>query len=346
MGYTKKNILEYVKEDDVKFIRIAFVDPFGNQKNISIMPNELENAFDNGIMIDGKYIFKDNASKLLLVPDPNTISVLPWRPSQGRVVRMFSKILNKDHSFFACDTRSFLIKALESMKNDLFFQTKYDFYLLKTNEEGNPTKIPYDNASFMDIAPDDKGENVRREICLSLIEMDIKPVASHHESGPGQNRIFCQKDNPLKAADDAITFKSVVKTIASRNGLYADFLVKPIRNEVENRCYIEISGKNLNYEYKNLLNHYNEIELFLNPTKELYGDNEKIMLEDDSIIIEVTSLMNPYIAFGLIIYAMQDESLGDLNKNLCFEDALNKAKNSEFVKKYLPKELFDFYMSI
>ena len=65
MGYTKKNILEYVKEDDVKFIRIAFVDPFGNQKNISIMPNELENAFDNGIMIDGKYIFKDNASKLL-----------------------------------------------------------------------------------------------------------------------------------------------------------------------------------------------------------------------------------------------------------------------------------------
>ena len=94
MGYTKNNILEYVKEDDVKFIRIAFIDPYGNQKNISIMPNELENAFDNGIQIDGSRLFGSEASKIILIPDPDTISVLPWRPSQGRVVRMFSKIVN------------------------------------------------------------------------------------------------------------------------------------------------------------------------------------------------------------------------------------------------------------
>ncbi len=345
MGYTKNNILQYVEEDDVKFIRIAFIDPYGNQKNISIMPNELENAFDNGILIDGRKIFGDSASKIILIPDPDTISVLPWRPSQGRVVRMFSKIVNKDHSDFVCDTRGYLVKALDSLKDDIFFQTKYDFYLLKTNEDGMPTKIPYDNAGLMDIAPNDKGENVRREICLSLSEMGINPVASHHESGPGQNRIFCQKASPLKAADDAVSFISVVHTIASKNGLYADFSVKPVRDEVENKCYLEISGDNLESKYENLLKHYNEIELFLNPTKELYGD-EKVTFDDGSIVIEVTSLMNPYVAFGLIIYAMQDDTCGNSIKNTCFEDALTKATDSEFVKKYLPKEIFDFYKNM
>ncbi len=344
MGYTKNNILEYVKEDDVKFIRIAFTDAFGNQKNISIMPNELENAFDNGILIDGSPIFGKNASKLLLIPDPNTISVLPWRPSQGRVVRMFSKIVNKDYSDFVCDTRSFLVNAIANANDDISFQTKYDFYLLKADEEGIPTKLPYDYAGLMDIAPDDKGENVRREICLSLTEMGINPVASHHEYGPGQNRIYCQKETPLKAADDAITFKSVVKTIAARNGLYADFSVKPIKDEIENKCYVEITGSDLENKYKNLLNHYNEIELFLYPTNELYSERDKITFEDGSIIIEIASQMNPYLAFGLILYAMHDDSKGSNIKNTCYQDAQANALNSDFVKKYLPKEVIEFYI--
>lgn len=343
MGYTKNNILEYVKEDDVKFIRIAFIDPYGNQKNISIMPNELENAFDNGIQIDGSRLFGSEASKIILIPDPDTISVLPWRPSQGRVVRMFSKIVNKDYSDFMFDVRGFLKKAIENLNDSILFQTKYDFYLLKTNEDGISTNVPYDNAGLMDIAPIDKGENVRREICLSLDEMGINPIASHHEEGPGQNRIFCQKENPLKAADDAVSLISVVQTIASKNGLYADFSVRPIKNETLNKCYIEISGKNLENEYNNLLKHYNEIELFLNPTSDLYDEQEKIMFDDGNIIIEVTSHMNPYIAFGLILYAMKDENSVDQSKNKCFDDALNKALNSEFVKKHVAKEILEFY---
>lgn len=346
MGYTKSNILEYVKEDDVKFIRITFIDPYGNQKNISIMSDELENVFDNGIQIDGRKIFGSEASKIILIPDPDTISVLPWRPSQGRVVRMFSKIVNKDHSDFICDVREYLKKALDSLNGNVLFQTKYDFYLFKTDEDGETTNIPYDNAGLMDIAPNDKGENVRREICLSLNEMGINPIASHHEVGPGQNRIFCQSENPLKAADDAVSYVSVVQTIAAKNALHADFSVKPINNEAENRCYIEISGENIEHKYNNLLKHYNEIELFLNPTKELYDGLEKIILDDGKIIIEVSSLMNPYIAFGLIIYAFEDENNGDQNKNKCLEDALAKAFNSKFVSKYLPKELLNFYKNL
>lgn len=170
MKYSKQEVLQYVQEEDVKFIRLAFCNVFGKQKNISIMPDELPRAFAYGIAIDGSAIagFGDEAeSDLLLHPEPDTLMVLPWRPEHGRVVRMFCSISYPDGRPFVCDTRSLLKKAIsdaESAGISFAFGPEMEFYLFQLDTEGQPTKIPYDNAGYMDIAPEDKCENVRREI--------------------------------------------------------------------------------------------------------------------------------------------------------------------------------------
>ena len=179
----------------MKFIRLAFCDIFGNQKNISVMPRELARAFELGIpfqanMIDGFVCGKEN--ELRLVPDPATMAILPWRPQTGRVVRFFCHIKNLDGSDYEFDARYLLriaAKRLEEKNLECFIRTECEFYLFQTDEDGLPTKIPHDNATYFDIAPKDKAENVRREICLSLEQMGIAPETSHHQRGPGQNEI-------------------------------------------------------------------------------------------------------------------------------------------------------------
>ena len=213
MKYSKEEVMQYVFEDDVKFIRLAFCDVFGKQKNISIMPEELPRAFEYGITIDGSAIkgFGDEThSDLLLHPDAETLMVLPWRPEHGKVVRMFTSITYPDGRPFECDTRSLLKNAVSvANKNgyQFFFGAEQEFYLFKLDENGEPTKIPHDHASYMDIAPEDKGENVRREICLTLEQMGIRPESSHHEEGPGQNEIDFRYSDPLSAADNAMLSK-------------------------------------------------------------------------------------------------------------------------------------------
>ena len=248
MKYTKDEVLQYVAEEDVKFIRMAFCDPFGRPKNISIMPGELSRAFAYGIAIDGSAIpgFPCGVrSDLILHPDPATLSLLPWRPEHGRVVRMFCTVTHPDGSPFQADTRSILISAVEEARKagiSFDFGSEMEFYLLKRDETGEPTSIPYDQAGYMDIAPEDKGENVRREICLTLEQMGIYPESSHHEEGPGQNEIDFRYADPLTAADHAITFKTVVSTIAARYGLWADFSPKPFAQLAGSGMHINISA--------------------------------------------------------------------------------------------------------
>ena len=195
MEYSKNEVMQYVTEEDVKFIRMAFCDIYGRQKNVSVMPQELNRAFEYGIAIDASAIAGfggEIRSDLLLHPDPSTLSVLPWRPDHGRVVRMFCDITYPDGTPFEADCRSILKRTVADAEKegiDFFFGAEMEFYLFKRDDEGEPTKIPYDHAGYMDIAPEDKGENVRREICLDLELMGIKPESSHHEEGPGQNEI-------------------------------------------------------------------------------------------------------------------------------------------------------------
>lgn len=395
--YDIETILEYVKEEDIKFIRLAFIDIYGKQKNVSIMPHELEKAFKYGISIDSMAIdgFESGyKSDLFLFPNPDTITILPWRPREGRVIRMFCDIKYPDGTDFICDTRKLLINAInEAKKNGLEFHfgSEIEFYLFKADDEGESTGVTYDKAGYMDIAPDDKGENIRREICLTLEEMDIMPERSHHEEGPGQNEVAFRYSDALRAADEAVTFKTVVKTVAGRNGLYASFNPKPISDKPGNGYHINFSvaGGDLDSAIEGVLTHIKEITAFLNVSDESYERLGKLMApkyiswsrenrselirvpaaKDNFIRAELRSpdpLINPYVAFTLLIYAGMEGILNnyklrqpvdsDLNKAsdvlldkldklpLSLEEAKEEARNSKFVNKYIPKELLENYL--
>ena len=249
MKYSKEEVMQYVAEEDVKFIRLAFCDVFGKQKNISIMPEELPRAFEHGIAFDASAIagFGDEAhSDLFLHPDPETLTWLPWRPEHGKVVRIFCAVSYPDGTPFACDTRGLLKKAVADARAAGYtfsFGAEQEFYLFELDEKNDPTKIPYDRAGYMDIAPEDKGENVRREICLTLEQMGIRPESSHHEEGPGQNEIDFRYTEALAAADNVMTFQTGVRTVARRNGLYADFSPKPLLNAPGNGFHVNWSVK-------------------------------------------------------------------------------------------------------
>ncbi len=234
MNYTPQEVIQFIQEEDVKFIRLAFCDVWGVPKNISILPTELERAFSQGIAIDGSAIAgfaEESHSDLLLHPESQTISLLPWRPEHGSVVRMYCTVTLPDGTPLPQDSRAILQRAIADGEREglrFSFGSEMEFYLFKLDEAGNPTREPYDRASYMDVAPEDKCENVRREICLTLERMGIQPEASHHEEGPGQNEIDFRYADAMKAADDALTFRTVVRTIAARNGLWADFSPKPL----------------------------------------------------------------------------------------------------------------------
>ena len=282
MRYSKEEVMQYVAEEDVKFIRLAFCDVFGRQKNISIMPDQLSRAFEYGIAFDASAIdgFGDEArSDLFLHPDPSTLSWLPWRPEQGKVVRMFCSITYPDGRPFECDTRTLLKNAADDAKRSgytFYFGAEQEFYLFELDDKNMPTKIPYDNAGYMDIAPEDKGENVRREICLTLEQMGIFPESSHHEEGPGQNEIDFRYTEALSAADNVMTFQTVVKTTARRNGLYADFSAKPLDDEPGNGFHVNISVRNsagldkLNEMIAGILDKAVPMTVFLDPTEDSY----------------------------------------------------------------------------
>lgn len=338
MYYTEDEVLDYVKEEDVKFVRLAYFDLSGKQKNATIMASELPRAFTNGIAFDASAIdtFEEpNKADLFLFPDASTLSVLPWRPSAGKVIRLFCDIKNPDGTPYRKDCRHLLKTAVQKIKSecgvDLQFGTEFEFYLFKLDENGEPTKIPFDRAGYMDIAPEDKGENIRRNICFTLEQMGITPEASHHEEGPGQNEVDFRYSEPLKSADNASTFKWIVRTKAAESGLYADFSPKPLQNLPGSGMHINIScsdsSKNENI-LAGILKHIEEITYYLNPTENSYNrlgeakapkyicwgkENRSALMRipasKDKTRIEIRSSdpsCNPYIAFTLLIHAAID----------------------------------------
>lgn len=337
--YTKQDILDYVEEQNVTFIRLAYFDVFGKQKNISILPRELKRAFEEGISFDASAIdgFDQNVhSDLFLVPNPNTMSILPWRSLDGSVLRMYCDIQYPDGTPFELDTR-YLLKLTMEKAIEKGYQieigSEFEFYLFLADEAGNNTYIPLDNAGYMDIAPEDNGEDVRKNICLTLEEMGLYPEASHHEEGPGQNEIDFLHSHPLRAADDAATFKWVVKTTAKANGLVADFSPKPLEEESGNGMHINMSissqdsTKDLTMSFMaGILRRLAEITLFLNPSEKSYQRlgsfkapgyvSWSIQNRSQAIRIPATRnqtkrielrspdcLSNPYLAYKLLIEA-------------------------------------------
>ena len=351
MSNTIKEVIEFVKENDVQFVRLAFSDLHGNQKNISVMAEELPAAFKDGVLFDANAIkgFGGGAkSDLLLFPDPATLAVLPWRPGSGRVVRFFCDIKNPDGTIFTHDCR-YLLKQVVTRCEKMGYVCKIgaecEFYLFKTDENGEPTNTTFDNGGYLDISPLDKGENIRREICLALREMGIQPETSHHEQGPGQNEIDFRFSDALSCADNLLTFKSVVKAVAMRNGLFASFMPKPIKNEPGNGMHVNISlnqngfniFKNSRGEHSKtaesfiagILSKAQELSLFLNPLANSYerlGEFEAPKYatwshQNRSQLIRIPAAggervrmelrspdpaMNPHLGFALILSAGLD----------------------------------------
>lgn len=338
MKYSRQEVIQYVQEEDVKFVRLAFCDVFGRQKNVSIVASELPRAFEYGIAIDASAIagFGDvTRSDLLLRPDPETLMLLPWRPEHGRVVRMFCSIVCPDGSPFPCDCRAILKSAVDEAERrglKFLFGAEQEFYLFKRDENGEPTKIPYDKANYMDTAPEDKGENIRREICLTLEQMGIWPECSHHEEGPGQNEIDFRYSDAITAADNAMTLQAIVKIIAERNGLHADFGPKPLADKPGNGFHINMSVQSADGRdclmnlVAGVLDKVAEMTAFLNPTAESYTrlggykapDYISWSRENRSQLVRVPAaageyrraelrspdpMANPYLALALMIHA-------------------------------------------
>lgn len=338
MKYTEKEVIQYVREEDIKFIRLAFCDVFGNHKNMAIMPYELERAFRYGIPIDPTSIegfSHDGSTTLLLKPDPSTLKRLPWRPDTGGVVRMFCSIHHLDGSSFDGDLRSLLKEAMEKAEAKgihFKFGTSMEFYLFKTDEDGKPTMIPQDEAGYMDIGPADKGENVRREIQLAMELMGVQPESSHHECGPGQNEIDFVRDDPLISADNAIIFKYVVSAISGTLGLVADFSPKPMLEHPGSGMHISITVDtddgidHLEQVTAGIMEKIGEMTLFLDPVENSYerlgqfkapryiswsqGDKSHLIrirhIPGVPHMAELRSLdakTNPYLAFTLLIHA-------------------------------------------
>ena len=259
MAYSKEDIVRMVREQDIEFIRLQFTDIFGQLKNVAITASQIEKAVNNEIMFDGSSIegfTRINESDQYLYPDLDTFVVFPWRPQQGKVARLICVVYNPNGTPFAGDPRGVLkrvLKKAEAMGYDSFcVGPEAEFFLFQTDEEGKPTVKTNDEAGYFDLGPLDHGEGTRREICLALEEMGFEIEASHHEVAVGQHEIDFKYTDALRTADNIMTFKLAVKTLAQKNGLHATFMPKPIFGINGSGMHTNMSlfknGKNVFYD--------------------------------------------------------------------------------------------------
>lgn len=231
--YTKQDIIRIVEEEDVEFIRLQFTDMFGTLKNVAITSSQLEKALGNECMFDGSSIegfVRIEESDMYLYPDLDTFVIFPWRPQQGKVARIICDIYTAEKKPFEGDPRYALKKAIaDAARLGYRFDVgpECEFFLFNQDEDGQPTTISTERAGYFDLGPVDLGENARRDMVLTLEDMGYEIEASHHEVAPAQHEIDFRYDEALKTADNIMTFKLAVKTIAKRHGLFASFMPKP-----------------------------------------------------------------------------------------------------------------------
>ena len=231
--YTKNDIFRMVEEEDVEFIRLQFTDIFGVLKNIAITSSQLERALNNQCMFDGSAVegfVRIEESDMYLYPDYDTFEIFPWRPQQGKVARLICDVYTVDGKPFQGDPRNVLKRAIqEAADMGYVFDVgpECEFFLFHTDDNGLPTTLTHEKGGYFDLGPIDLGENVRRDMILTLEDMGFEIEASHHEVAPAQHEIDFRYDEALITADNIMTFKLTVKTIAKRHGLYATFMPKP-----------------------------------------------------------------------------------------------------------------------
>ena len=239
--YSKNDIIRIVDEEDIEFIRLQFTDIFGTLKNVAITASQLEKALDNKCMFDGSSIegfVRIEESDMYLHPDLDTFMIFPWRPQQGKVARIICDVYMADGTPFEGDPRYILKKQIEKAKQmGYIFNVgpECEFFLFHLDENGQPTTISHERAGYFDLGPNDLGENARRDMVLTLEDMDFEIEASHHEVAPAQHEIDFKYEEALHTADNIMTFKLAIKTIAKRHGLFASFMPKPTAL-IRSRC--------------------------------------------------------------------------------------------------------------
>lgn len=293
--YGREDIFRIVEEEDIEFIRLQFTDMFGMMKNITITSSQLERALDNNIMFDGSAIegfVRNEESDMYLYPDLDSFEVFPWQPQQGKVARLICDVYRPNRTPFDGDPRFVMKKIIkEAAEMGFVFQVgpECEFFLFHTDEEGRPTTETHEMAGYFDVGPIDLAENVRRDIVLNLEHMGFEIEASHHELAPAQHEIDLKYEEGLTTADNVMTFKMAVKTIAKRHGLHATFMPKPKAGVNGSGMHINMSlagfdGKNLfeddgdelglsriAYQFiAGILHHMKEITILTNPLVNSY----------------------------------------------------------------------------
>ena len=292
--YTKQDIIRMVDEEDVEFIRLQFTDMFGTLKNVAITASQLEKALDNLCMFDGSSIegfVRIEESDMYLYPDLDTFVVFPWRPQQGKVARIICDVYTTDKKPFEGDPRYVLKKAVADAKEMGYrfdVGPECEFFLFDQDEDGQPTTISTERAGYFDLGPVDLGENARRDMVLTLEDMGFEIEASHHEVAPAQHEIDFRYDEALKTADNIMTFKLAVKTIAKRHGLFASFMPKPRQGINGSGMHVNMS---LSRDGKNI---FEDPDGELGLSKEAYWFIGGIMKHMKGLTVMTNPLVNSY----------------------------------------------------
>lgn len=277
MTSSKSELFDYLAENDVKFVKLTFCDFLGRQRNISVLTSQLEDAFENGVLIDSAAVVGVGGIDLKLKPASALLSVLPWRPHSGRVVSVFCNIYNADDTPYVCDPMVLLdtqVKKLGELGLKAQVATECEFYVFK--EEHQEELVPFDEADYCACSPYDKCENLRRDVIVSLEDMGLKPISSHHERGMGQNEIDFESADPLAAARNFIMFKTAVKNVCALNGTIASFMPRPVSGMNGSGLHLSVtlSGDNADRAAEafaeGVLRRYHEITCFANPTRNSY----------------------------------------------------------------------------
>lgn len=253
--YTKEDIIRIIEEKDVRFIRLQFTDIFGTLKNVAITSSQIRKALDNKCMFDGSSIegfVRIEESDMYLRPDLDTFVLYPWHRSHGHIARLICDVYKPDGTPFEGDPRYVLRKTLQEAA-DMGFTfnvgPECEFFLFNNDEFGHPTTNTYDTAGYFDLGPVDVGEKIRRDICLNLEEMGFEIEASHHECATAQHEIDFKYSKALESADNIMTFKMAVKSIAHAHGMCATFMPKPVYGVAGSGMHINMSlfqnGKNV-----------------------------------------------------------------------------------------------------
>ncbi len=252
---TADDVKALAAETNVKFVRLQLTDLLGVLKNVAVTVEELDRALAGQVSFDSSIIEGCTPGKtgdILLQPDPASFVIFPWRPRDGAVARLICEARNTDGTVFETCSRSILRRTAAALHQEglrLMVGAEIEFFLLHTDEKGQPKLESHDHAGYCDLSPVDLGENARRDMVLTLEDMGIEVRSSHHEEAPGQHEIDLKDDDVVSMADKIATFKLVVRTVGQRHGLHASFMAKPLPGRSGSGLTLKLAlqrdGKNL-----------------------------------------------------------------------------------------------------